>query len=112
MSETTTTVAEPKTERQAKLKKAAAKVAKHQTKEKATNGQHRDTVRIRALKALRKRNMTSTEVQTAIGLGHGLKPTLDQEVELGRLAKAAPEKEGNATTYKLTAKGRAFLEKA
>lgn len=125
MSETATTTAPekktakkkaaPKSESGSKpVKKAAPKApakAKATKTKPESKGGDRLTVRVRALKALAKgKNLTATEVQTAIGLGHGLKPTLDQEVERGHLAHAANEKEGRAVTYKITAKGLKALE--
>ena len=44
-----------------------------------------------ALEALAKgKDLTAGEVQAAVGIGHGLKPTLDQEVGRGHLATVPP----------------------
>lgn len=91
-------------------KKAPAKAAKKAAGKKAPSGEKKVTVRVRALKALAKKPMTAAQTAEAIGLGHGLKPTLDQEVERGHLTHA-PNEDSNAVTYKLTAKGKAALEK-
>lgn len=84
------------------------KKEKKPAKEKTPRG---PTVRERALRALKAKDMTATEVQTAIGLGHGLKPTLDQEVERGHLAFVKSKDENAPATYHLTALGRKALEK-
>jgi hypothetical protein len=69
------------------------------------------TVRVRALEVLGKgKDMTAAEVQAAIKLGHGLKPTLDQEVERGHLTTVTPNEEGGPTTYRITAKGKTALK--
>lgn len=96
-------------------KAASEKAAKASTKKAATPSKakasgKKETVRVRALKALAKKPMTAAQVQEAIGLGHGLKPTLDQEVERGHLSHAPNEENGNKTTYKLTAKGAKALK--
>ena len=65
---------------------------------------------MRALKALRGKDLTAAEVQEAISLGHGLKPTLDQEVEFGRLSYAPFKDEKETAVYRLTAAGKKALE--
>ena len=64
----------------AKKKPATQPTLTATLKKKAT----KESVRTRALKALiKKADLNAAEVKAAIGLGHGLKPTLDQEVERG-----------------------------
>lgn len=74
----------------------------------STNGE-KHTVRVRILEALAEsgEEMTASQVQAAIGLGHGLKPTLDQEVERGH-ALYGPTEDGTAT-YKISPAGRKAL---
>jgi DNA-binding PadR family transcriptional regulator len=70
----------------------------------------KETVRVRALKALAKKGeMTAPEIGAAIGLGHGLKPTMDQEVERGHL-KVEVREEKRGLVYIITAKGQAALK--
>jgi len=86
-------------------KEAAAQPKAKPAKEKGK------TVRVRILEALATgKTLTAGEVQKAIGLGHGLKPTMDQEVERGHLETVAPAVEGGPTTYKLTAAGKKALK--
>lgn len=70
---------------------------------------NKKSVRVRSLEVIAKKNMTAAQVQAAIGLGHGLKPTLDQEVERGHLKTVLGE-EGAATTYSITASGKTALK--
>lgn len=86
------------------VKKTAKKAAK---KESTPRG---PSVRFRALKALKGKDMTASQIADAIGLGHGLKPTMDQEVARGHLT-TLPNDDSNAVIYHLTAAGRKALEK-
>jgi len=55
------------------------------------------TVRVRALEAIAKgKDMTAAQVQAAIGLGHGLKPPLNEEVAKGTLS--SKQVEGSRST--------------
>ncbi len=93
------------------VKKTAAKATKKTSKKKVApskNGQ-RETVRVRALKALRKAPLTASEVQAPIGLNHGLKPTLENEVERGNLRHVGGE--NGKTTFSITAAGKKAIEK-
>lgn len=86
--------------------KAAPKAGKA-----ASSPNGKETVRVRALKALKsKGDMTAPQIQETIGLGHGLKPTMDQEVERGHL-KLTMSADGHTATYHITAAGVKALEK-
>ena len=105
------------TAKTAEVKKATAKTAKAKKvvkktvrKEKKSVTPKKKTVRVRALEVLEKQNMTAVEVQEAVGIGHSLKPTLDQEVKNKHL-KYAPHKDDKGTvTYEITAAGRKALK--
>lgn len=90
-----------------KVAKTAKKPAKKANKPSTPRG---PSVRERALKALKSKDLTASEVQAAIGLGHGLKPTLDQEVTRGHLSYAPSKDESNIAVYHLTAAGKKSLE--
>lgn len=64
MSETTTTVAAPKTERAARLNKAAAKVANG--KAKADNGMHEHKIKVLKIVATRESTMSELEKKTGL----------------------------------------------
>lgn len=101
----TTAVATP-------AKKPARKPAKKAAKaKKAASAPRGDSVRVRALKAISKKadGLTAAETQAAIGLEHGLKPTLDQEIERGHLLHAAHPQDKDVATYKISAKGKKAL---
>lgn len=86
-----------------------AKVAATKAVAKST-GKERETVRVRALKALNKgKKLSATEIAEAIGLGHNLKPTMDEEVERGHLKHGASEEENGPVTYAITEKGKKAL---
>ena len=108
MAKTTTTkktVAKKATPKATAKKKAAPKQTVATAK---SDG--KETVRVRALRALLAKPMTAPEVKAAIALSHGLKPTLDQEVERGHLRYAAPNEENGVTVYQITAKGKTALK--
>lgn len=93
--------------KQAQAKKVPAKKAS--TKPTST----KKSVRVRALEALQAHGkpMNASQIKEAIGLGHGLKPTMDQEVERGHLKALDLEPDAekgitSATYYELTAAGR------
>ncbi len=90
-------------------KKKTAKKAS--PKKKVVKKEKRVTVRVRALKVLQRKDMTAAQVQEAIELKHGLKPTLDQEVERKHLKLSAPDNESGIATYHLTAAGKEALKK-
>lgn len=91
--------------------KKAAKPAKAAKAEKPAKDK-KESVRVRALKAIQanKNGMTATEVKEAIGLGHGLKPTLDQEVERGHLKNAPHKDDKEVAVYVITASGSQALK--
>lgn len=90
-------------------KKPAKKAPAKKAKAKETTVK-KETVRVKALKALLKKGpMTAGEVQDAIGLGHGLKPTLDQEVERKHLKHSAHKDDKGTTTYEIASAGRKAL---
>ncbi len=94
-------------------KKAAkpAKAAKAAKVEKPAKDK-KESVRVRSLKAIQanKNGLTATEVKVAIGLGHGLKPTLDQEVERGHLKNAPHKDDKEVAVYVITAAGSQALK--
>ena len=110
----------PRSKKESTVKKESAvkkeietqEVEKETKKKKAPKKEsERETVRVRALKALQKHgDMTAKEIQEAIGLGHGLKPTMDQEVERGHLAHAPHKDDSNTLVYRLTASGKKAIE--
>jgi len=86
-----------------------------------TTAAERLTVRVRALKAIAKKGeLTALKVSQAIGIKHGCKPTLDQEVSRGHLRckEGEPKKLSNgefslnpsAHVYEITAAGKKSLE--
>jgi hypothetical protein len=90
--------------------KAKGKPAKKKASAKKASTPRGVSVRERALRAIAKGGtMSASEVQEKIGLGHGLKPTLDQEVERGHL-KATLGEEGRGHAYAITAAGKKALE--
>lgn len=103
MSEVTTTAVAKSVKSAKKAPKSAKKVAKKAAKVSKSRG---ESVRVRALKALTKADMTAPEIQAAIGLSHNLKPTMDQEVTRGHLSAAPANDNRGLITYHLTAAGR------
>lgn len=75
------------------------------------SGPRGEPVRVRALKAIRAAGcpLTAPQIQEAIGLGHSLKPTMDQEVGFTHL-RFGPQEEGGPVTYEITDSGRAYLD--
>ncbi len=91
-------------------KEKVKKNAKRATTKPTTKKGEKQTVRVRILKALQAKNLTSLQVQTTIGLNHGLKPTMDQEVVRGHLTTVLNEEEKGALTYQITNLGRKVLK--
>ena len=89
-------------------KKVVKKVKKKVVKKTEKKAQ-RETVRVRALGAIAKKNMSAGQVKESIGLSHGLKPTLDGEVERGHL-KHGPSEGENGVIYTITATGKKALK--
>jgi hypothetical protein len=110
MSETitTTTVAAPKTERAAKLQKAAAKVAKHTA---GINGTA-DSKRTRLFKLLSKKpnGLTNVQIREALKT-QSIAAMCRDEVVHGRLKRVASPEGSRGAVFALTAKGKSDLEK-
>jgi hypothetical protein len=101
--------AKPAASKATPAKKTAKKAPAQDTKKAEASTKKSDSVRVRALKALKSGDMTASEVRDKIGLGHNLKPTLDQEVERGHLT-SVEDTDKHSLVYKLTAAGKKALE--
>lgn len=107
-----TTPAKPTAPKKTTAKKSAKKAAKAKPKAEKTTAKasKSKTVRHRAVEAIYKRGeMTAAQIAKSVGIEHGLKPTLDQEVERGHLRYGNNE-DIRGVVYDITAKGRKAVE--